>query len=74
MKNLLLRGGENPLRGVIPLGDMFFEGMVMYYNLSIKAKDFEDYCWPSIPIKVSVDLIFGIFLIFQVIVSLSAST
>jgi hypothetical protein len=33
---------EYPLRGVIPLGDMFFEGMVMYYDLSIKAKDFED--------------------------------
>jgi hypothetical protein len=26
----------------IPLGDVFFEGMVQYYNLSIKAKDFED--------------------------------
>jgi len=26
----------------IPLGDVFFEGMIQYYNLSIKAEDFED--------------------------------
>jgi len=27
----------------IPLGDMFFEGIIQYYNLSIKAEDFEDF-------------------------------
>ncbi len=43
--------------------------MVLTYQRCLRI-----YCCPSIPIKVSVDLIFGIFLIFQVIVSLSAST
>ena len=32
------------------------------------------YSWPSIPIRVSVERIFGIFLTFQVIVSRSFST
>ena len=64
----------HPLSEVSFWRTCFCKGISPHYILSIKAEDFEDYCCPSIPINVRVDLILGIFLIFQVIVSRSAST